>query len=172
MNLNYFPHETSRQASLRSHRCDASCVVSSLLLLPGLWPRPGTCGLQKPRLPGLDPLRLRLRPQQHSGGSSSSFFYYSICVSTTRLCVSGTTTLSVSFRDFGAVALHVWFCVSSDGETALPVRQRRGTVAPTEQAAAHERVALPHSLLLQVRRHLPLFVPVPCLTFNMLFTCC
>lgn len=46
--------------------------------------------------------------------------------------------------------------MSSDGKTTLSVRQRWGTVAPTEQAAADERVALPHSLLLQVRVQLRL----------------
>ncbi|KAF0023126.1 hypothetical protein F2P81_023756 [Scophthalmus maximus] len=38
---------------------------------------------------------------------------------------------------------------SSDGETPLPVCERRRTVAPAEQAAADERVALPLPLLLQ-----------------------
>ncbi len=71
------------------------------------------------------------------------------------------TTFSL-FHDFCLFRL----CVSSDGETSLPVCQCGGTVAPTEQAAAYECVALPHSLLLQVRRRLPVSAPLQCLTFS------
>lgn len=82
------------------------------------------------------------------------------------------TTIFVSFMTSSpfktTIVLSLWLCVSSDGETSVPVCQCWGTVAPTEQAAANDCVALPHSLLLQVRHHLLGFLPVQCfyLIFN------
>lgn len=55
----------------------------------------------------------------------------------------------------GLISLSLLLGLSSDGETPVPVCQCRGTVAPTEQAAAHDCIPLPLSLLLQVRRPLP-----------------
>lgn len=58
-------------------------------------------------------------------------------------------------RQFHSDCTHS-MCVLTDGETSLSVCQCRRTVAPTEPAAADERVALSHSLLLQVTSLHPL----------------